>query len=61
MKKIRFSLPIMLALVASLNLIQFIINWDLSFLLSFLLFGVTSLAFYLIISFTTDKDGFEKK
>ena len=60
MKKIRFSLPIILGFIATLNLIQFFINWDTSFLSSFLLFGVTAIIFYFIISFTTDEDGWEK-
>jgi len=60
MRKIRFSLPIILAVISILNLIQFIINWDTYFLSSFFLFGVTALIFYFIISFTTDKDGWEK-
>ena len=60
MKKIRFSLPIILGCIATLNLIQFFINWDTSFLSSFLLFGVTAIIFYFIISFTTDEDGWEK-
>ena len=60
MKKIRFSLPIILGFIATLNLIQFFINWDISFLSSFLLFGVTAIIFYFIISFTTDEDGWEK-
>ncbi|MFL3052189.1 MAG: hypothetical protein ACJZ15_03225 [Candidatus Neomarinimicrobiota bacterium] len=60
MRKIRFSLPIILAAISILNLIQFIINWDTYFLSSFFLFGVTALIFYFIISFTTDKDGWEK-
>ncbi len=60
MKKIRFSLPIILGVIAILNLIQFIINWDAYFLSSSLLFGVTAIIFYFIISFTTDEDGWEK-
>ena len=60
MKKIRFSLPIILGFIATLNLIQFFINWDTSFLSSFLLFGVTAIIFYFIISFTTDEDVWEK-
>jgi len=60
MKKIRFSLPIILGCISTLNLIQFFINWDTYFLSSFLLFGVTSIIFYFIISFTTDEDGWEK-
>lgn len=59
-KKIRFSLPIILGCISILNLIQFFINWDTYFLSSFLLFGVTSIIFYFIISFTTDEDGWEK-
>jgi ABC-type maltose transport system permease subunit len=60
MKKIRFSLPIILAVIAVLNLIQFVIGWDTSFLSSFFLFGTTAVIFYYIIYFTTDRDGFEK-
>lgn len=60
MKKIRFSLPIILAIVAVLNLIQFFISKNTSFLSSFFLFGITAVIFYYIIYFTTDKDGFEK-
>ena len=60
MKKIRFSLPIILSCIAILNLIQFFINWDTSFFSSFLLFGVTAIIFYFIISFTTNEDGWEK-
>mgnify|MGYP001368023195 CR=1 len=60
MKKIRFSLPIILAVIAVLNLIQFVIGWDTSFLSSFFLFGITAVIFYYIIYFTTDRDGFEK-
>ena len=60
MKKIRFSLPIILGCIAILNLIQFFINWDTSFFSSFLLFGVTAIIFYFIISFTTNEDGWEK-
>tara|TARA_B100000459_G_C8416368_1_gene131191 strand:+ start:63 stop:245 length:183 start_codon:yes stop_codon:yes gene_type:complete len=60
MKKIRFSLPIMLAVIAALNLFQFVISWDTYFLSSFFLFGVTAIIFYYIISFITDKDGYEK-
>ena len=48
MKKIRFSLPIILGFIATLNLIQFFINLDTSFLSSFLLFGVTAIIFYFI-------------
>jgi hypothetical protein len=59
MKKIRFSLPIILAVIAVLNLIQFVIGWDTSFLSSFFLFGITAVIFYYIIYFTTDRDGFE--
>jgi hypothetical protein len=60
MKKIRFSLPIILAVIAVLNLIQFVIGWDTNFLSSFFLFGITAVIFYYIIYFTTDRDGFEK-
>tara|TARA_B100000965_G_C19019240_1_gene510217 strand:- start:28 stop:216 length:189 start_codon:yes stop_codon:yes gene_type:complete len=60
MKKIRFSLPVMLAAIGLLNLIQFVINWDLYFFSSFILFTVTAIIFYGIIRFTTDEDGWEK-
>ena len=61
MKKIRFSLPIILAATGLLNLIQFIINWDLYFFSSFALFTITAIIFYGIIRFTTDEDGQEKQ
>ena len=60
MKKIRFSLPIILGCIAILNLIQFFIDWDAYFITSFLLFGITAIIFYFIIYFTTDEDGWEK-
>tara|TARA_B100001250_G_C19618572_1_gene708304 strand:+ start:90 stop:278 length:189 start_codon:yes stop_codon:yes gene_type:complete len=60
MKKIRFSLPVMLAAIGLLNLIQFAISWDLYFFSSFILFTVTAIIFYGIIRFTTDEDGWEK-
>tara|TARA_B100000427_G_scaffold68024_1_gene54416 strand:+ start:2229 stop:2417 length:189 start_codon:yes stop_codon:yes gene_type:complete len=60
MKKIRFSLPFMLTAIGLLNLIQFIINRDLYFFSSFVLFTLTAIIFYGIIRFTTDEDGQEK-
>ena len=61
MKKIRFSLPIILGFIGFLNMIQFFLEFDISFLSSSLLFSATSLIFYFIIKYTTYSDGTEKE
>jgi len=61
MKKIRFSLPIILGFIGFLNMIQFFLEFDISFLSSSLLFSSTSLIFYFIIKYTTHSDGTEKE
>lgn len=60
MKKIRFSLPIILGIISILNLMQFLIGFDPHFFSSFLLFGLSALVFYFIIKYTTNDDGTEK-
>ena len=61
MKKIRFSLPIILGFIGFLNMIQFFLEFDISFLSSSLLFSATTLIFYFIIKYTTHSDGTEKQ
>ena len=61
MKKIRFSLQIILGFIGFLNMIKFIIEFDISFLSSSLLFSAPSLIFYFIKKYTTHTDGTERE